>query len=123
MFVLGKLNILFIVLRNMQAYFCAAKQMRSFTAILLSLTILLQAIPVLHFFSEKPEIFYVAIDEEKPGEKSNDAKDDKTDDKSFWQYSLTGAAELKLPAGIHSQTSSVPSSPYLEMVTPPPHQR
>lgn len=35
---------------------------------------LLQAIPVLHFFSSQKEIFYALIDEEKPGEKVSPEK-------------------------------------------------
>jgi hypothetical protein len=37
-------------------------------SILFLFTLLLQAIPVFHFFSERSEIFYTSLDEDKPEE-------------------------------------------------------
>jgi hypothetical protein len=37
---------------------------------------LLQAIPVLHFFSAKKAVFYTYVDEEKPEQKSKIGKED-----------------------------------------------
>ncbi len=44
---------------------------------------LLQAIPVLHFFMEKPEVFYSTIDEEKAPEKGKELKEKSDNDKAF----------------------------------------
>ena len=95
--------------------------MKSIVAILFSLTMLLQAIPLFHFFSDRPEIFYVAIDEEKPGEKTKDTKEDKQDDKSLLNQSFCRTVELQFHCNFISQGRSIPVSPYLEKHTPPPN--
>ena len=81
---------------------------------------LVQAIPVLHFFSEKPEVFYFAIDEEKPNEKNIELKEDKQDDKVFFfLYKIFNDQSVSSNSFQH-YTSQLPSSPHLEMLTPPP---
>src|SRR5215203_2037609 len=50
--------------------------MRRIVSILFLSLMLLQAIPVLHFFSSQKEVFYTYIDEEKPDEKSAKEKKD-----------------------------------------------
>jgi hypothetical protein len=77
---------------------------------------LLQAIPVLHFFSSQKEIFYALIDEEKPEEKANEKKEYREcvslssivppEEKDVHLFSLFA---------IHHYTS-----PLLELMTPPP---
>lgn len=84
------------------------------------LTLLVQAVPVLHFFSEKPEMFYTILDEEKPNEKSKDVKDDKGDDK--YLSSLHDAYTLCIctSSDFQNHTAQLPFSPHLELLTPPP---
>ncbi len=77
---------------------------------------LLQAIPVLHFFSSRAEVFYAYIDEEKPDEKSKVKKEVKE--------ILTLTIDLTiLPSNkqiFNPRTESIYSSPLLEFLTPPP---
>ena len=81
---------------------------------------LLQAIPVLHFFSGKPEVFYFAIDEEKPNEKNNELKEDKQDDKLFFSLHKVCSDQSVSSIRFQHYTSQLPSSPHVEMLTPPP---
>jgi hypothetical protein len=81
---------------------------------------LLQAIPVLHFFTEKPEIFYTSIDEEKPSEKSKETKEDKQEYKALLSFYTTLSIELVAAICFQNYTSQLPSSPHLELLTPPP---
>lgn len=84
-------------------------------AILFMFTLLLQAIPVLHFFSEGN--FYVYVDEDKPEETKLKKKEVKeyisaTSVLSFTVSSLNGVPEISILA--------LPA-PYLESFTPPPN--
>ena len=81
---------------------------------------LLQAIPVLHFFTERPEIFYTSIDEEKPTEKSKETKEDKVEDKALLSFYATSSIEIIADIRFQNYASQLPSSPHLEMLTPPP---
>ena len=49
--------------------------MRKLASILFLFLLLLQAIPVLHFFAEKKAVFYAYVDEEKPEQKSKAEKE------------------------------------------------
>lgn len=80
---------------------------------------LLQAIPVLHFFSSQKAIFYALIDEEKPVEKVGPEK------KALKEYfSLAGF--LPLPA-LETKARFLPyrvrlhAAPTLDALTPPPN--
>lgn len=77
---------------------------------------LLQAIPVLHFFSSQKEIFYVMIDEEKPDEKVNEKKEYRECN------SITSLApfEEKIRNSFSLLTIQPYISPLLELLTPPP---
>lgn len=84
------------------------------------MTMLLQAIPVLHFFTEAPEIFYTSIDEEKPSEKHKETKGGKQEDKAFLSFYTTLSIESAAAIRFQNYTSPLPSFPHLEMLTPPP---
>ena len=77
---------------------------------------LLQAIPVLHFFSSQKEIFYALIDEEKPEEKAKEKKECRECHSLFSlapvEKKITNTFSL---FAIHQYTS-----PLLEFLTPPP---
>jgi hypothetical protein len=76
---------------------------------------LLQAIPVLHFFSAQPEVFYAYIDEEKPGD--NKKMKEGKEYVSATQPTFDFAEEEKT----YRRFSVNPfSSPPLEYTTPPP---
>lgn len=81
---------------------------------------LLQAVPVLHFFTERPEIFYTAIDEERPTEKSKEIKEDKQDDKAFLSFYAAASNELIAATHLQNYTAQLPSSPHLELLARPP---
>jgi hypothetical protein len=78
---------------------------------------LLQAIPVLHFFSSQKAVFYSYVDEEKPEQKSKIEKKDQTD-----YFSLTENLflEEKSPVVFILFFAAKPTSPLLEYTTPPP---
>ena len=94
--------------------------MRKIISILFLFTMLLQAIPVLHFFTEKPEIFYTSIDEEKPSEKNKEMKEDIVKDKAFLSFYATSPVDLITVVLFQNYATQLPSSPHLEMLTPPP---
>ena len=76
---------------------------------------MLQAIPVLHFFSSKKAIFYSYIDEEKPGD-TKEVKESK--EYVCITHSLTSFSEEEKtypPFFLNHH-----SSPLLEQTTPPP---
>ena len=79
----------------------------------------MQAIPILHFFADKPEIFYAVIDEEKPTEK--ETKESKQDDKAIFTPHRILNTQLIAFIRVHSYSSTLPSSPHLELLTPPPN--
>ncbi|HVF98099.1 MAG TPA: hypothetical protein VM871_12290 [Flavisolibacter sp.] len=94
--------------------------MKKVVSILFLVTMLLQAIPVLHFFTEKPEIFYTSIDEEKPSEKGKETKEDKQGDKAFLSFCTPVSVKVVEAICFQNYTSLLPPSPHLEMLTPPP---
>jgi hypothetical protein len=77
---------------------------------------LLQAIPVLHFFSSQAEVFYVYIDEEKPDEKSKEKKEGK----EVLSLSIDFTVSLSNKRIFNPSPESVYGSPLLEFLTPPP---
>ena len=78
--------------------------------------LLLQAIPVLHFFSERN--FYVYVDEDKPEEtKLKEKKDAKECVANFDAFASANASLKKVS---ENSSSSLPS-PYLDSFTPPPN--
>lgn len=81
---------------------------------------LLQAIPVLHFFTEKAEIFYTSIDEEKPSEKNKEIKGDIVKDKAFLSFYATSPIDLIPVFLFQNYATQLPSFPHLELLTPPP---
>ena len=94
--------------------------MRKIISILFLLTLLLQAIPVLHLFAENPGDFYTAIDEEKPSEKNKELKGEQQGDKVFLSFYTTTSSELILITRFQNYTSQLPFTPHLEMLAQPP---
>ena len=98
-------------------YFCWPLMRKLVSIFFLSL-MLLQAIPVLHFFAEKKEVFYSYVDEEEPEHKS------KVEKKAFKEY-----LPLFFVAGAAGENNrryrpfseDQPLSPSLEFLTPPPN--
>jgi hypothetical protein len=84
-------------------------------AILFMLLLLLQAIPVLHFFSEHN--FYAYVDEDKPEETKLKKKDGKECLTVALTFSSSETLLKLLPANI---LLALPA-PYLESFTPPPN--
>ncbi|HYH13629.1 MAG TPA: hypothetical protein VD794_00320 [Flavisolibacter sp.] len=89
--------------------------MRRIISILFLSLMLLQAIPVLHFFSSQKEVFYVYIDEEKLEEK----KDSKVS-KELFTLIVCSPAEQLIKTYFSPGTDTYYSSPLLEFLTPPP---
>jgi hypothetical protein len=81
-------------------------------------TMLLQAIPVLHFFSERSEIFYAYIDEDKPGE-TKIAKEKKELKDGFPFLSIDAEVETEVSHFVCRSTFSLPS-PFVESLIRPP---
>ena len=77
---------------------------------------LLQAIPVLHFFADKKDIFYTYIDEEKP-EKGTQEKDEC---KAFLDDANTYPEEQVCKARFSFIQVNSYATPHLEFLTPPP---
>ena len=77
---------------------------------------LLQAIPVLHFFSSQKEVFYVNIDEEKPEEGSKEKKESK----EYLSLALGFLAPEINKTQFPSVTDKHYTFPLLEFLTPPP---
>lgn len=77
---------------------------------------MLQAIPVLHFFSSHKEVFYAYIDEEKPDHKSKVKKEVK----EYLTQSLFPAFEKEMKTSFPPIVLHRYSSPFLEYLTPPP---
>lgn len=97
-------------------YFCWPLMRRLFSILFLAL-MLLQAIPVLHFFSSHKAVFYTYVDEEKPEQKSKIEKKDQADYLSVTENLFL---EEKNPAVYVLFLAATPSSPLLEYATPPP---
>lgn len=78
---------------------------------------LLQAIPVLHFFSSQKAVFYSYVDEEKPEQKSKVGKEDFNREVAIITQSFPEdeSTYLFLPF-VQKQHLS----PLLEFLTPPP---
>lgn len=92
--------------------------MKRLVSILFLSLLLLQAIPVLHFFSEEKAVFYSLIDEEKPVEKWGLEKKEGKEYLSAFQVPLvTEVTNRCFP----SFRLSLYSSPTLDALTPPPN--
>lgn len=91
--------------------------MRRIVSILFMSLMLLQAIPVLHFFSSQKEIFYVYIDEEKPDNNSKEKKDGK----EFLSLTTPAPLEEISQTGFPFLQEDLYKSPLPEAITPPPN--
>ena len=91
--------------------------MRRIVSILFLSLMLLQAIPVLHFFSSQKEVFYTYIDEEKPDEKP--AKE-KKDGKEYISILVEAFTDQPSNTTYFSVAEDRYSSPTLSLTTPPP---
>lgn len=98
-------------------YICDAVMRKLISILFLSL-MLLQAIPVLHFFSSQKEVFYSYIDEEKPDDKS--AKEKKEKGKEYLSLEVGPPVELRIQTAYTSATDTNYASPVLASHTPPP---
>lgn len=90
--------------------------MRRIISILFLSLMLLQAIPVLHFFSSQEEIFYAYIDEEKPDEKSKEKKESK----EFLLPTSFSPTVQTIKTHFSPGIDSYYVTPILEFLTPPP---
>jgi flagellar basal body-associated protein FliL len=90
--------------------------MRRVISIFFISLMLLQAIPVLHFFSSQKEVFYAYIDEEKPSEKSKETKEGK----EYLSLSDMTPTEEELTTQFFPASVNAYASPLLEFLTPPP---
>lgn len=88
--------------------------MRRLVSILFLSLMLLQAIPVLHFFSSNKAIFYAYIDEEKPDDKI------KKEGKEYLTVSVAATFETKSKKEFFPFLVNHYSSPLLESLTRPP---
>ena len=86
-------------------------------AILFLMLLLIQAIPVLHFFSPETN-FYAYVDEDKPGETKPKAKQDAKEFISYLQVYEVVSSSLQT---FESLSIYLPASPFLESFTPPPN--
>ncbi len=116
-----KLNNLSIELLLIHFYFCHQQKMKKLLAILFALSMLLQAIPVVHFFSAQPETFYIALDEEKPGEKTKELKEEKAEEKSLLFGRTNITASLFLSTSFLQFNLLIPPCPHIEMPVLPPN--
>ena len=80
---------------------------------------LLQAIPVLHFFSSQKAVFYTYIDEEKPEQKLNAGKE-KGDIAKEYNLALQAFREEENRSFYAGFVEKSHPSPLLEFVAPPP---
>jgi hypothetical protein len=78
---------------------------------------LLQAIPVLHFFAEKKAVFYAYVDEEKPEQKFKFGKEDFDQDVTATVHPFLEDETIRLFSLFIQKHHS---SPLLEFLTPPP---
>lgn len=76
---------------------------------------MLQAIPVLHFFSSNKAIFYAYIDEEKPNDKI------KKEGKEFLSVTVAQMFEAKTEKEFLPFLVNHYPSPLIESLTPPPN--
>ncbi|HEX8313614.1 MAG TPA: hypothetical protein VF609_01395 [Flavisolibacter sp.] len=91
--------------------------MRRIVSILFLSLMLLQAIPVLHFFSSQKEVFYTNIDEEKPNEKI--AKE-KKEGKEYLSLEVEPPVDQLIQTKYSAAADTNYSSPTLTFLTPPP---
>lgn len=91
--------------------------MRRLASILFLFLLLLQAIPVLHFFAEKKAVFYAYVDEEKPEQKSKAEKETFHAQTVVFLYLFPENEPLRLFSPFVQKQHS---SPFLESLTPPP---
>ena len=80
---------------------------------------LLQAIPVLHFFSSHKAVFYTYIDEEKPEQKLKFGKEKEEPAKEY-NLALHAMQEEENKSFYAGFLEKQPPSPLLEFLTPPP---
>lgn len=78
---------------------------------------LLQAIPVLHFFAEQKEIFYSYVDEEEP----HKSKVEKKAAKEFLSITLLTDGDTDTNRKYRHFKEDQPLSPSLDFLAPPPN--
>jgi hypothetical protein len=100
---------------NHQQYFYATFMRRIISILFLSL-MLLQFIPVLHFFSSHKEIFFACIDEEK----LDDSSKEKKESKECLSIILSSQTKRTIRSHFFLCTDSYYLTPLLEFQTPPP---
>jgi hypothetical protein len=91
--------------------------MRKIISIILLSLMMLQAIPVLHFFAAKKAIFYAYIDEEKPEKGSAQEKDEC---KAFLDDANAYAEEQVRKTSFSIIQVNIYATPHLDFLTPPP---
>ena len=94
--------------------------MKNIISILLLFTMLLQAIPVLHFFAAQPEVFYTILDEEKPAEENKKGEEKKLDEKALLGESIPSLPEIKASFVFGKHTAPFILLPHLDLISPPP---
>lgn len=95
--------------------------MKKLISILFLFAMLLQAIPVLHFFMEKPEVFYTTIDEEKAPEKGKELKEKNDNDKAFLIAGTESFFEKEGSPSYIIYKPQIPATPNQEPLSPPPN--
>ena len=90
--------------------------MRRIISILFLSLLLLQAIPVLHFFSSQKEVFYSYVDEEKPDSKVKEKKDGK----EYLSLEALSSFVLHEKNQFARLVVKQYNSPHLDLLTPPP---
>ncbi|HVG15959.1 MAG TPA: hypothetical protein VM935_13390 [Chitinophagaceae bacterium] len=90
--------------------------MRRIIASIFLCLLMLQAIPILHFFSSKGEVFYTNIDEEKPGEIAKE----KMQGKEYLSMETETTFLLLINTSYHPAIDNKYASPSLALLTPPP---
>jgi len=96
-------------------YICSPVMRRIISIIFLSL-LLLQAIPMLDFFSSEEEIFYTNIDEEKADESVKEKKEGK----EYVLLEIGITANHLISTSFCSAVYNHYTSPSLILLTPPP---
>lgn len=91
--------------------------MRKIISILCLSLMLLQAIPVLHFFAAKKAVFYAYVDEEKPEQKSKIGKEDLNQEFTIIAAPFFAEEDIRLFSPFVQKRHC---SPFLEFLTPPP---
>lgn len=92
--------------------------MKRFISILFLFTLLLQAIPVFHFFTERSGIFYTSLDEDKPNETK--VEKEKKEIKVYASIqSATSGSACTINYFVENKDGYLPS-PYVESLIHPP---